>query len=103
LLTLKERIWKEEVRAKEVDMVCRSCAALAWGEEIKCDSRDCPVFYTRIREKSKLNNLRVGVGNAIEVLEDGIKEEYPKRKARKDPKGKGKKTNATARREGLDW
>ena len=102
LLTLKERIWKEEVRAKEVDMVCRSCSGLAWGEEIKCDSRDCPVFYTRIREKGKLANLRAGVGNAVEVLEEGIREEYPKMRKSKG-KGKGKKGKAVVRKEDLAW
>lgn len=70
LLTLKDRIWKSEVRAKDVDSVCRSCSNLAWGEEIKCDSRDCPVFYTRIRERSKLSRLEVGVARVIEVLEN---------------------------------
>jgi DNA polymerase zeta len=28
------------------------------------------VFYTRIRERSKLSGLREGVGRVIEVLED---------------------------------
>ena len=69
LLALKDRIWKSEVRAKEVDMVCRSCSSLAWGEEIKCDSRDCPVFYTRIRERSKLSGMKESIGTVIEVLE----------------------------------
>ncbi|KAH7402595.1 hypothetical protein BKA66DRAFT_404838 [Pyrenochaeta sp. MPI-SDFR-AT-0127] len=70
LLTLKDRIWRSEVRAKEVDMVCRSCSNLVWGEEIRCDSRDCPVFYTRIRERSTLSGLKDSVGTVIEVLEE---------------------------------
>lgn len=86
LLTLKERILKSETRVREVDMVCRSCSGLAWGEEIKCDSRDCPVFYTRIREKSRLANLREGVGSVVGVLEDGIPEEYGEKKGRKKSK-----------------
>lgn len=71
LLALKDRIWRSEVRAKEVDMVCRSCSNLVWGEEIRCDSRDCPVFYTRIQERSKLSGLKDSIGTAIEVLEEG--------------------------------
>ncbi|KAF2691597.1 hypothetical protein K458DRAFT_425528 [Lentithecium fluviatile CBS 122367] len=70
LLALKNRIWKSEQRVKQVDMVCRSCSNLAWGEEIRCDSRDCPVFYTRIRERSKLAGLKDSVGRVIEVLEE---------------------------------
>lgn len=70
LLALKYRIWQSEDKVKEVDSVCRNCSNLAWGDEIRCDSRDCPVFYTRIRERSKLNQLRDGVGRVVEVLED---------------------------------
>ncbi|OAL56699.1 DNA polymeras-like protein zeta catalytic subunit [Pyrenochaeta sp. DS3sAY3a] len=69
LLALKDRIWESEVHVKNVDMVCRSCSSLAWGEEIRCDSRDCPVFYTRIRERSKLSGLKESIGPVIEVLE----------------------------------
>ncbi|KAF2132340.1 hypothetical protein P153DRAFT_335156 [Dothidotthia symphoricarpi CBS 119687] len=69
LLALKDRIHKSEVRAKNVDLVCRSCAGLAWGEEIRCDSRDCPVFYTRTRERAKVVGLREGVGRVVGELE----------------------------------
>jgi DNA polymerase zeta len=75
LLALKARLWKTEQRAKQIDLVCRSCSNLAWGEEVRCDSRDCPVFYTRIRERSKLTGLREGVGTVIEVLEEERDEE----------------------------
>ncbi|KAH8728931.1 hypothetical protein GQ44DRAFT_818764 [Phaeosphaeriaceae sp. PMI808] len=70
LVTLKERIRRSETKAKDVDMVCRSCAGLAWCDEIRCESRDCPVFYTRIRERSKLSGLREGIGRVVEVIEE---------------------------------
>lgn len=78
LLVLKERMWNAEQRVKQVDMVCRNCSSLAWGEEIKCDSRDCPVFYRRIKERSHLAGLREGVGRVIEVLQDAgdLEQEY---------------------------
>ncbi|KAF2791127.1 hypothetical protein K505DRAFT_377011 [Melanomma pulvis-pyrius CBS 109.77] len=69
LLALKMRVWKCEQRVQQVDMVCRSCAGLAWGEEIKCDSRDCGVFYTRVRETARLKSERNGTGGVVEVLE----------------------------------
>ena len=99
LLTLKERIWRSEVRVKEVDMVCQSCSGLAWGEEIKCDSRDCPVFYTRVREKSRLVNLREGVGRVVDVLEEGISDGLGEEKGRRKPKGTKKRGDS----EGLAW
>ncbi|KAF2476413.1 uncharacterized protein BDR25DRAFT_277501 [Lindgomyces ingoldianus] len=70
LLALKDRLWKTEQRAKQINMVCRSCSGLAWGEEVKCNSRDCPVFYTRIRERAKLVGLKESIGNVVEVLEE---------------------------------
>ncbi|KAF1958896.1 hypothetical protein CC80DRAFT_533856 [Byssothecium circinans] len=69
LLTLKERIWESEQRVKRVEMVCRSCSNLPWGEESRCDSKDCPVFYTRVREKSRLAALKEGPGRVVELLE----------------------------------
>ncbi|KAI8937862.1 hypothetical protein NX059_005551 [Plenodomus lindquistii] len=88
LLALKTRLWETEVRVKEVEMVCRSCSSLAWGDEIRCDSRDCPVFYTRIRERARLKGLRDGVGGVVEALERDIGED-----------GASRKGNA----EGLEW
>jgi DNA polymerase zeta len=70
LYALKHRIWQSENKVKAIDVVCRSCSKLAWGDEIRCDSRDCPVFYTRIKERSKLNELRQGVGGVVGMLED---------------------------------
>ncbi|KAI4637669.1 hypothetical protein J4E83_000486 [Alternaria metachromatica] len=69
LLSLKYRIWDSETRVAEVEQVCRRCSNLAWGEEIKCDSRDCSVFYTRIKERSRLTALKDSVGPVIELME----------------------------------
>ncbi|KAF2876901.1 hypothetical protein BDV95DRAFT_480820 [Massariosphaeria phaeospora] len=70
LFVLKDRLWKRETRIQQIDTICRSCSNLAWGEEIKCDSRDCPVFYTRVKERSKLAGMKGGVERVIEVLEE---------------------------------
>ncbi|KAK3064581.1 hypothetical protein LTS18_005912, partial [Coniosporium uncinatum] len=69
LVKLRERVRKAELRASNVDKVCRSCAGLAFGEDVRCDSRDCPVFYTRVRERANLGSLRNGVEGAIGALE----------------------------------
>ncbi|KAF1365689.1 DNA polymeras-like protein zeta catalytic subunit [Lizonia empirigonia] len=102
LLNLKERIWKSEVRVKEVDMVCRSCSGLAWGEEIKCDSRDCPVFYTRVRERSKLAGLKAGVGSMVGVLEESIDDGLPDVGV-VETKGSSRETSVGGISEGLAW
>ncbi len=71
LLTLRSRLWKAEKKAASMEMVCRSCAGLAWGEEVKCESKECPVFlYTRVRHMASLRKIRVGTEPVLKVLED---------------------------------
>ncbi|KAK3696761.1 DNA polymerase zeta [Vermiconidia calcicola] len=69
LMALQDKLQKTERRAEDLEHVCRSCANLAWGEEVKCDSRDCPVFYSRVKANTQLNVARNGVGRVIESLE----------------------------------
>jgi DNA polymerase zeta len=79
LLSLKYRIWDTETRVSEVESVCRRCSNLAWGEEIKCDSRDCPIFYTRIKERSRLSAMKDSVSPIIALMEKADDEAYSKR------------------------
>ncbi|QDS67899.1 hypothetical protein FKW77_008243 [Venturia effusa] len=72
LFTLKTKVHKAEVRVKNILDVCRSCSGLAFGEEVRCDSRDCPVFYTRVKEKSALASLRERTDGVVHVLEDRV-------------------------------
>ncbi|KAF1982875.1 hypothetical protein K402DRAFT_424261 [Aulographum hederae CBS 113979] len=68
LLALRTRIKEAEERVRRVEDVCRSCSGLAFGEEVRCDSRDCPVFWTRGREKARLRGMG-RVSNVVEALE----------------------------------
>lgn len=69
LVSLRRRIQKSESRVQNVDAVCQSCAGLAFGEEVRCDSRDCPVFYTRVRERAHLTAINDTVGPVLTTLE----------------------------------
>lgn len=60
---------------KDISDVCRSCSGLAFGEEVRCDSRDCPVFYTRVKEKAALGSLRERIVGVVGVLEGRVNEE----------------------------
>ncbi|KAK3944003.1 hypothetical protein QBC46DRAFT_416957 [Diplogelasinospora grovesii] len=44
----------EERKYAKVMKVCQSCAGHAPLEEVPCDSRDCPVFYTRVKQEARL-------------------------------------------------
>ena len=69
LYTLRARLHREENRLKDINAICRSCASLAFGEDVRCDSRDCPVFYTRVRERTALAGSYTNVSNVIASLE----------------------------------
>lgn len=69
LYALRTRMHGAQRKAADVERVCRSCAGLAWAEEVKCDSRDCPAFYSRVKERGKVKRVEGTVGWVAEVLE----------------------------------
>lgn len=83
LLELKETINDGEKRVRDVEMVCRSCSNTPWGDEIKCDSRDCPVFYTRLKQKNKFANLQSGLSSVVDALEDDEFYKHRRRSAKR--------------------
>lgn len=71
MVTLRKRLAAREKSVLEVDSVCRSCAGLGPLEEVKCDSRDCPVYYTRVKEGVRLRSERAILEPVMERLELG--------------------------------
>ena len=70
LMRMHSQLNKAERKAVNLENVCRSCASLAWGEEVKCDSKDCPVFYTRTRHLAGLRNSKLMVEPVLRMLEE---------------------------------
>ena len=58
LLVTQARVKKDEQQVASLAQTCRSCAGISWGEDVQCDSRDCPVFYTRTRQMSRLKRTK---------------------------------------------
>ncbi|PNY26250.1 DNA polymerase [Tolypocladium capitatum] len=71
LLALQTRLAADERRFQEVLTVCRSCSGMSPLEEVRCDSRDCPVFWTRMRQRTKLVGARASAGPVIRRLVGG--------------------------------
>jgi DNA polymerase zeta len=69
ITTLRERLNKHARRLAQIREVCRSCSGLDFGERVRCDSRDCPVFYTRVREESRVKRDEEGLEGVIGGLE----------------------------------
>jgi len=72
LLALQGKIAKAERRHRDLEDVCRSCAGLAFVEEVRCDSRDCPTFYSRVKGRTMVGVVRSGVGRVLEGLEKEV-------------------------------
>ena len=70
LLKLRTKLSKSEKKATDLEKVCRSCASLAWAEDVRCDSKDCPVFYSRARHMANLRNVKMATEPVISVLEE---------------------------------
>lgn len=68
LLRLQTRLAAQERRHQDVVRVCRSCAALSPLDEVPCDSKDCPVFYTRHKDAARLRSERAAVEPVIRRL-----------------------------------
>ena len=52
------RLRRLEGTLATAERVCRGCAGVGFGEEVACDSRDCPVFYTRVKQRGAMEALR---------------------------------------------
>ena len=70
LLTLVSRMKKAQRKAVDLESVCRSCAGLAFGETVKCDSKDCGTFYSRTRHMAGLRSTKTIVEPIIKALEE---------------------------------
>ncbi|SPQ19737.1 b8231684-30ab-4494-a2bb-b7a53b47e0f7 [Thermothielavioides terrestris] len=66
---LQARLNAEERKYADVVRVCQSCAGFAPLErDVPCDSRDCPVFYTRVKQRARVAADRAVVVPLLRAL-----------------------------------
>lgn len=77
LLRLHTRLSKAERRHADLLAVCRTCTGASPLDDADpnaaahaCDSRDCPVFYSRVRAGAALRVERAAVEPAVRVLQE---------------------------------
>jgi len=68
MAALLGRLRVEEDKYAAVEQTCRSCAGLAPADEVKCDSGDCPVFYTRVKQATRLRSEKAIVDPIVKAL-----------------------------------
>ncbi|KAI0877980.1 DNA polymerase family B [Hypoxylon argillaceum] len=71
VLQLQTQLNREESKLLDVTKICQSCAGLAPLDEVSCDSKDCPVFYTRMKQTARYRAERGTIQPAIQQLLDG--------------------------------
>ncbi|KAK0723736.1 hypothetical protein B0T21DRAFT_337343 [Apiosordaria backusii] len=66
MVVLQERLNSQRKGYNDLVKICQSCVGLgSWDggeQEVKCDSKDCPVFYSRVRQRAKVQ----GEGRVLE-------------------------------------
>ncbi|CAH0046383.1 unnamed protein product [Clonostachys solani] len=73
LYALQTRLSHEEKRYREVMMRCRQCeGGRAVLGDVQCDSKDCPVFWSRVKQVGRLESMRACTEPAMESLIHGI-------------------------------
>jgi len=72
ITTLYRRLMRSTKQKEDVDSVCRSCSNLPFGDTVTCDSRDCNVFYTRVKVGSKLRREKNVIGGVLRDLEAAL-------------------------------
>jgi hypothetical protein len=67
--TVSARSQSAESRYWQLQAICADCCAIPVGEDICCDSRDCPVFYSRLKSVSRLEEVLTRDAQLLESIE----------------------------------
>ncbi|KAI8962636.1 hypothetical protein F5Y11DRAFT_322234 [Daldinia sp. FL1419] len=68
LLKLQAQLNREERKLTDVTKICQSCSGLAPLDSVPCDSKDCPVFYTRMKQAARHRAEKSVIEPAIKQL-----------------------------------
>lgn len=78
MVVLQGRLNSQRKGYNDLVKICQSCVGLgSWDggdQEVKCDSKDCPVFYSRVRQRAKVQ----GEGVVLEGVIRGLGEKVAK-------------------------
>jgi DNA polymerase zeta len=84
MILLQTRLNAEQRKYVDVNKICQSCAGFAplevagggggggGGGEVPCDSKDCPVFYTRVKQRARVGGERKVVERVVGRLGERV-------------------------------
>lgn len=70
MLAIQTRLSHAENEVLDMQRVCQSCSGFSPLDEVRCDNKDCPVFYTRVKQTAHLRSEREISGTIIRKLLD---------------------------------
>ncbi|PVH71583.1 putative DNA polymerase zeta catalytic subunit [Cadophora sp. DSE1049] len=68
LLKLRSRLNGAERKFMDLQKICQGCSGISPLDEVRCDSKDCPVFYARTKQKARLKTERSVVEPVMKEL-----------------------------------
>ncbi|KAK2629656.1 hypothetical protein QTJ16_000476 [Diplocarpon rosae] len=68
LLALRNRLNSAERKLMDIQKICQGCSGISPLDEVRCDSKDCPVFYTRTKQTARLKTERSAVEPVMKEL-----------------------------------
>ncbi|KAI9050457.1 hypothetical protein LZ554_005620 [Drepanopeziza brunnea f. sp. 'monogermtubi'] len=68
LLTLRNRLNDAERKFMDIQKICQGCSGISPLDEVRCDSKDCPVFYTRTKQNARLKTEKSIVDPVMKEL-----------------------------------
>ncbi|GKZ81064.1 DNA polymerase zeta [Aspergillus niger] len=75
LFELVSRQRAAEKRVVDLQRVCRSCMGVTFGDDVRCDSKDCPVFYSRTRDEASWRHTKAVLDPVVGLLRDRCERE----------------------------
>jgi DNA polymerase zeta len=71
MVRLQTRLNREEDKLRDMVKVCQTCAGIPpLVADVACDSKDCPVFYSRVKQATRVATERSIVGSVLRELAD---------------------------------
>jgi hypothetical protein len=67
---ISSRSQASESHHMELQAICSDCCGIPFGDEVACESRDCPVFYSRLEAKSALQDALLQGTRVLEGIEN---------------------------------
>ncbi|CAG7964298.1 unnamed protein product [Penicillium nalgiovense] len=69
LLDVVSRLQRAEKKVVDLEAICRSCMGVSPGDEVSCDSLDCPIFYSRTRDAANWRHSKAMLEPVVKLLE----------------------------------